>query len=60
MLYGLLEARWGSTMERGTIVITEDRSQPALRAVPKAYAESGRQSDAWALVGVDPHSRPRP
>jgi hypothetical protein len=47
-------------MERGTIVITEDRSQSALRAVPKAYAESGRQSDAWALVGVDPHSRPRP
>jgi hypothetical protein len=49
----------GLDMERGTIVMPEDRSQPALRA-PEAYAESGRQSDAWALVGVDPHSRPRP
>jgi hypothetical protein len=40
--------------------MAEDRSQPALRAVPEAYAESGRQSDARVLVGVAPHSRPRP
>jgi hypothetical protein len=35
-----------------------DAHQPALRAVPEAYAEGWRQCDARVLVDVDPSSRP--